>query len=190
MRQNGWCVWITGLPGSGKSVTAEVLLRLLNQKGIQAQLLSSDALRKVVTPKPAYSLEERDFVYSALVYIARLLADNGLNVVIDATGNLRCYRENARQQISMFMEVYLRCPLRVCVEREAKRAETYQAPRKIYAQAIRGKALTVPGIGQPYEPPSDPDITMDTVKLTPIECARKIMQRILLEMRRNTNPAN
>ncbi|MCK4313884.1 adenylyl-sulfate kinase, partial [Candidatus Bathyarchaeota archaeon] len=65
-----WCVWITGLPGSGKSVISHALLDLLRQKGIQAQLLSSDALRKILTPKPAYSLEERNIVYATLVYIA------------------------------------------------------------------------------------------------------------------------
>jgi adenylylsulfate kinase len=69
--RDGWCVWITGLPGSGKSTVAEALIRILLQKGIRAQLLSSDELRKVLTPKPTYSLEERDIVYATLVYIAK-----------------------------------------------------------------------------------------------------------------------
>jgi adenylylsulfate kinase len=182
--QNGWCVWITGLPGSGKSIVSEALLKLLSRENIHAQLLSSDALRKIVTPRPSYSLEERDIVYAALVYIAKLLTDNGVNVVIDATGNLRHYRENARQQISRFIEAYLKCPLKICVEREAKRAKTYEAPRHIYARATKKEASTVPGMGQPYEPPSNPEVTLDTVKLTPEQCAQKIMQRILLEIGR------
>lgn len=166
------------MPGSGKSVISEALLRALTRKAVHAQLLSSDALRKVVTPEPAYSLKERDTVYSVLAYIARLLTDNGVNVVIDATGNLRRYRENARQQIPRFIEVYLECPLEVCMKREAKRSETYQAPKDIYVRAMKGKTSTVPGFGQPYEPPSNPDVVLDTAKLTPEECARKIMARI------------
>ena len=168
------------MPGSGKSVVSEALFKLLNKRGIRAQLLSSDALRKVVTPRPTYSLEERDMVYSALVYIARLLTHNGVNVVIDATGNLKRYRENAREHLPRFIEVYLKCPLRACMEREAKRGKTYRAPNQIYARALKAETSTVPGVGQPYEPPLDPEITLDTMKITPEECAQRIMQKILL----------
>jgi len=179
MVQNGWCIWVTGLPGSGKSVVSEALLKLLNQKGISAQLLSSDALRKILTPKPSYSLEERDIVYATLVYIAKLLTQNGVNVVIDATGNLRSYRENARKQIPKFIEAYLECPLEVCMEREAKRGKTFYAPRQIYNKALEGEAPTVPGIGQPYELPLNPEITLNTMKHTPEECAQKILETVI-----------
>jgi adenylylsulfate kinase len=174
-----WCVWVTGLPGSGKSVVSEALLNLLNKNGIDAQLLSSDALRKVLTPKPTYTLEERDIVYATLVYVAKLLTQNGVNVIIDATGNLGRYRENARKQIPLFIEVYLECPLEVCMERETRRGKTYQAPKQIYANAIEGKAPTVPGIGQPYEPPLNPEVVIDTLQNTPEQAAQKILNIIL-----------
>jgi len=179
MATNSWCVWITGLPGSGKSVVSDALLKLLNQKGISAQPLSSDALRKVLTPQPTYSLEERDIVYATLVYIAKLLTQNSINVVIDATGNLRRYRENARKQIPNFIEAYLECPLEVCIQRETKRGKTYQAPKQIYASALEGKAPTVPGIGQPYEPPLHPEITINTTQNTPEQAAQIILSTIL-----------
>jgi adenylylsulfate kinase len=187
MQESGWCVWITGLPGSGKSAVSEALLVQLRQKGVRAQLLSSDKLRKVVTPEPTYSLEERDMLYSTLTYVAKLLAENGVNVVIDATGNLRRYREKARQEIPRFMEAYLKCPIRVCMKREAKRSETYSAPKGIYVRAMKGEASTVPGIGQPYERPLSPEITLDAAKLTPEECAQRILRRILLELRKHRN---
>ena len=177
--KDGWCVWVTGLPGSGKSVVSEALLKLLEKNRIQAQLLSSDALRKVLTPKPTYTLEERDIVYATLVHIAKLLTQNGVNVIIDATGNLRRYRESARKQIPKFMEAYLECPLEVCMKREAKRKETRQAPKQIYAKALKGEAPTVPGIGQPYEEPLNPEITLNTAKNTPEECAQKMLEMIL-----------
>ena len=181
MRENGWCVWITGLPGSGKSVVSKMLLKLLHERGVSAQILSSDALRKIMTPEPTYSIEERDNVYSTLAYIAKLLTENHVNVIIDATGNLRRYRERAREQIPAFMEVYLQCPLNVCVQREANRDETYHAPKHIYARATKGETSTVPGIGQPYQPPLHPGITLDTVKLKPEESANKIVKKLLMQ---------
>jgi len=174
----GWCVWITGLPGSGKSVVSEALLRLLVGRNIHAQLLSSDELRKIMTPKPSYSLEERDVVYSTLTYLAKLLTQNGTNVVIDATGNLKRYRDDARRQISRFVEVYLECPLEICIEREVRRGKTYHAPKQIYSKALEGKAPTVPGVGQPYEPPLEPELTLDTIKLSPEQCAHEIMKKL------------
>jgi adenylylsulfate kinase len=174
--KTGWCVWITGLPGSGKSVVSKALLKLLNETGVNAQLLSSDALRKILTPKPCYSLEERNAVYATLVYIAGLLTKNGVNVIIDATGNLRRYRDNARQQIGKFVEVYLQCPLEICMKREAKRKETHQAPEQIYARAKQGKAPTVPGVGQPYEPPLKPELAVDTTHDSPEQVAEKILE--------------
>lgn len=177
--KRGWCVWVTGLPGSGKSVVSEALVRRLNEKGVHAQLLSSDVLRKILTPKPSYSLEERDVVYSTLVYFARLLAENGVNVVIDATGNLRRYREAAREQIAYFFEVYLECPLDVCMRREAERSKTRGAPRQIYVKAKEGKTNTVPGVGQPYEPPLEPEVRVDAERSTPAGAAEKILQKLL-----------
>jgi len=178
MTKTGWCVWITGLPGSGKSTVSRALLELLEKDGVHAQLLSSDALRKVMTPKPSYSLEERDSVYATLVYIAELLTQNGVNVVIDATGNLHRYRDNARERISSFVEVYLECPLETCMQREGGRAATYHAPRRIYKRAGEGRAPTVPGVGQPYEPPSNAEITLDTTKYSPVESAQKVLDRM------------
>ena len=176
--ENGWCVWVTGLSGSGKSVVSETVQDLLSAHGVRAQLLSSDGLRKVMTPKPTYSIEERDIVYSSLVYIAGLLTQNGVNVIIDATGNLRRYRDEARTRIPRFVEVYLQCPMEICMEREKKRARTYHAPRKIYARALKGKSSTVPGIGQPYEEPLNAEIVLDTARCSPRECAEKILKKV------------
>jgi adenylylsulfate kinase len=180
---SGWCVWITGLPGSGKSVVSRALIELLKRKGIQVQLLSSDELRKTLTPKPTYSLEERDVVYSTLVYIAKLLTQNNVNVLIDATGNLRRYRDETRRQIPCFIEAYLECPIEVCMQREAARKETYHAPTQIYSKALKNKAAsTVPGVGQPYEAPLKPEITVNTFELSPEQAAQKILEAILTKL--------
>ncbi|MDR0797263.1 MAG: adenylyl-sulfate kinase [Nitrososphaerota archaeon] len=176
----GWCVWITGLPGSGKSVVSCTLIDILNKNGISVQLLSTDEIRKTLTPNPTYSTEERDIVYAALVYTSKMLTQNGINVLIDATGNLRRYRDDARAQITRFIEAYLDCPFDICVQRETERKETYGAPTQIYLKALQNKmSSTVPGVGQPYEIPLKPDVVVNNFVLTPKEVAQQIYQEII-----------
>ena len=125
MLSGGWCVWVTGLPGSGKSVIVEALMKRLKKQNVHAQVVSVDMLRHVITPKPTYSETERDMVYSTIAFVAKLLTQNDVNVVIDATGNRRRYRDNARKMIPRFIEAYVRCPLETCMERESKRGRRF-----------------------------------------------------------------
>lgn len=179
-QKEGWCVWVTGLPGSGKSTIAQALVNKLKERGIHAQVVSSDMLRKVVTPKPNYSDEERDMVYGAIVFVSWLLTRNGVNVIIDATANRRKYRGHARREISMFMEAYVRCPLEVCIKREARRGKTFYAPKGIYEKAFTGDSATVPGVGVPYEEPFNPEVVVDSDKLDAGRCAERILE-VLVE---------
>ncbi|MBS7247506.1 MAG: adenylyl-sulfate kinase [Candidatus Jordarchaeales archaeon] len=174
-----WTVWLFGLPGSGKSTIARELQGLLAERDIKSQILSTDLLRKVVTPNPTYSEEEREIVYGVLVFIARLLNDNGINVIIDATANRKAYREKGRKEIENILFVYVKCPLEVCMRREATRKETYGAPRKIYEKGLSGESRTVPGLGVPFEEPENPDVIVESDKLSPKECALKIFNNIM-----------
>lgn len=162
LQGSGLVVWITGLPGSGKSTVAEgVKMRV---PGIV--ILRMDELRKTVTPEPSYSDEERDLVYRALVYTAKTLADLGHNVIIDATGNLRKWRDLARQLIPRYAEVYLICRLETCAGRERTRRDTHSAPKDIYQKGAAG--WPVPGLQAPYEEPLAPELAIDT-EATPVE---------------------
>ncbi len=178
MEKKGWCVWITGLPGSGKSTVANLLLEKLKSLNIHAQIISVDMLRQYATPQPTYSEEERATIYGALVFTAKMLAENDVNVIIDATGNRRRFRDLARKAVPRFMEAYLECPLEVCVRREAERKNTHQAPTDIYKKAEKGKAPTVPGVGAPYEEPIRPEVTADSSKLSAEECTQKILAAV------------
>jgi adenylylsulfate kinase len=174
----GWAIWLTGLPGCGKSTIASLLTESLRKNGIQVQVISMDMLRKVITPRPTYSSEERKIVYDALVFVAHLLTKNNVNVLIDATANRRIYRAKASRLIPLFMEAYLKCPLEICMAREARRKVTHGAPKRIYRRGINGRSKTVPGLGAPYEEPSNPAVTVETDKLTVKQSASKILKTL------------
>ncbi|HEV8643760.1 MAG TPA: adenylyl-sulfate kinase [Methylomirabilota bacterium] len=156
-----WAIWITGLPGSGKSVLARAVVEALRARGESAVVLELDAIRKILTPAPTYSDAERDIVYRALAYMARLLTESGVPIIVDATGHRRAWRDLARALIPAFAEVQLTCPIEVCRQRERTRAAG-NAPRGIYAAAGQPGA-TVPGVDVPYEPALDPEVTVDTL---------------------------
>ena len=118
-------------------------------------------------------------VYHVLAVTAKLLTEAGVNVLIDATGNRRAYRDEARKLIARFAEVYLKCPLEICIQRESLWKETFGAPKGIYERGFKGISRTVPGLGSPYEEPLNPELTLETDKLKPEEAASKVADFIL-----------
>ncbi|WEU39806.1 MAG: adenylyl-sulfate kinase [Candidatus Odinarchaeum yellowstonii] len=174
-----FAVWITGLPGSGKSVVSERLKKLLEDAGVKTEILRMDEMRRVVTPNPKYTDEERQIVYNAISYTAMMLTKNNISVIIDATGNLRRYRELARRIIPNFMEAYIKCPLKIAMKRESERKNTLSAPTGIYEGAKTGKSKSVPGLQAPYEEPVNPEITVESDKLSVEEEANLIFKKII-----------
>ena len=139
-----FAVWMTGLPASGKSTVTRTLVDELAARGVDVAVLESDALRPVLTPRATYSEGERETFYRAMTYIGALLVTHGVPVIFDATANRRAYRAGARGAIERFMEVYVDCPLDVCIARD---------PKGIYRKAQSGQASTVPGLQASYEAP-------------------------------------
>jgi adenylylsulfate kinase len=155
-----WAIWITGPPGSGKTTLARGVAAALKARGITLKVLELDEIRKVVTPAPTYSETERDVVYRALAYMAKLLTEAGVPIIVDATAHRRAWREAARSLIPAFAEVQLLCPVEVCRERERRRRPGY-APRAIYDRAGTPGA-TVPGVDVPYEVSPGAELTLNT----------------------------
>jgi adenylylsulfate kinase len=165
-----FAVWITGLPSSGKSTVAAALVKQLEALGVDAAVLESDELRKVFTPHPVYSEGEREKFYHAMAYVGTLLVDHGVPVIFDATANRRAYRDRARHQIGRFIEVYLDCPIAVCVQRD---------PKGLYRKAQAGATSTLPGIQASYEEPERPDVVVGGDRDAPPEAAQKIVSALI-----------
>lgn len=155
-----WAIWITGPPGSGKTAVARAAAARLRERGESVTVLELDAIRQKITPRPQYTDAERDVVYRALAYMASVLVEAGVPVIVDATAHRRAWRDAARAAIRSFAEVQLLCPLDVCRERERTRPRGH-APAGIYARAGRPGG-TVPGVDVPYEVALAPDLTIDT----------------------------
>lgn len=130
-----WAIWITGLPGSGKSALARAAAADLRARGREVAVLELDAIRKIVTPAATYSDVEREAVYRILAVIAASLVEAGIPVIVDATAHRRRWRDFARGLIPRFAEVQLECPLPVGARQRASghlpacRARQHDGPR-------------------------------------------------------------
>jgi adenylylsulfate kinase len=132
-------------------------------------VLESDVLRQILTPQPRYDEQEREAFYRQMVYIGALLTRHGVPVIFDATANRRRYRDMARDQIPRFMEVYVDCPLAICIARD---------PKGIYRKASANSANTVPGLQSAYEPPEKPDVVVRGDQELPDAAAHRVMLKL------------
>lgn len=171
-----FCLWLTGLPGSGKSTIRKELEELLTLEGVSIVPLALDELRTFLTPAPKYTEEEREIVYRALVLVAQTIVEQSpKSVIIDATGNRRHFRQLARERIREFGEVYIKCAIEVCKAREAGREDT-PVEKGLYKKAEKGELKgALPGVTAPYEEPTDPEVVVSSDALTPLEAAQEIM---------------
>lgn len=144
---SGAVIWLTGLPQSGKSTLA----RHVRDRLDRAIVLDSDEVRTALGAE-AYERDDRDRFYAALARLAALLARQGHVVLVPATAPRRAHRELARAEAPVFVEVWVQTPLALCEQRDQK---------GLYAQARRGEAPNLPGLGVAYEPPVAPEVTAD-----------------------------
>jgi adenylylsulfate kinase len=142
-----FAVWLTGPPGAGKSTIADALFR----RGLRAERLESDVLRRVLMPRAGYGEEDRDAFYGAMVWVGSLLVKHGVSVLFDATAARRVWRDRARQAVEKLLEVHVDCPKELLVARD---------PKGLYRQAAEGRVSALPGIQTPYEPPLTPDLVV------------------------------
>ncbi|MFQ5616233.1 MAG: bifunctional sulfate adenylyltransferase/adenylylsulfate kinase [Anaerolineales bacterium] len=165
--KQGFAIWFTGLSGSGKSTTAEVLTSLLLERGRSLTVLDGDVVRTHLSKGLGFSAEDRDTNILRIGFVASEIARHGGAVICAAISPYRKTRNEARKMIGEnFIEVYVDTPLEVCEARDVK---------GLYARARRGEIKGFTGIDDPYEAPANPELALDTVSHTPEENAHTII---------------
>ena len=167
--KQGVCIWFTGLSGSGKSTTADVLTSLLMEHGRQVTVLDGDVVRTNLSRGLGFSKEDRDTNILRIGYVASEIVRHGGIAICAAISPYIATRDAVRSMMGedQFVEVFVDTPLEVCESRDAK---------GMYARARAGEITGFTGIDDPYEAPPDPELTLDTVAYEPAENAAKIIE--------------
>src|SRR5207247_4045438 len=172
--RQGVCVWFTGLSGSGKTRTAEVLTILLLERGRQVTVLDGDVVRTHLSKGLGFSKEDRDTNVRRIGFVAAEIVRHGGVVLCAAVSPYRSTREEVRTMVGpdQFVEVFVDTPLEVCEQRDTK---------GMYAKARRAEITGFTGIDDPYEPPSNPELCLTTTDCGPEANARRLV-RLLVEL--------
>ena len=167
--RQGVCIWFTGLSGSGKSTTADVLTSLLMEHGRQVTVLDGDVVRTNLSRGLGFSKEDRDTNILRIGYVASEIVRHGGIAICAAISPYIATRDAVRSMMGedQFVEVFVDTPLDVCESRDAK---------GMYARARAGEITGFTGIDDPYEAPPDPELTLDTVAYEPAENAVRIIE--------------
>jgi sulfate adenylyltransferase len=170
--RQGACVWFTGLSGAGKSTTAEILVTLLLEHGRPVTLLDGDIVRTHLSQGLGFSKADRDVNIRRIGFVAAEIARHGGVAVCSAVSPYRATRNDVRNLVGAerFIEIFVDTPLEVCEARDTK---------GLYAKARRGELKDFTGIDDPYEPPQNAEITLDTVNHSPEENARRILDHLI-----------
>jgi len=162
----GFTVWFTGLSGAGKSTLAEALQPVLKERGHNVEILDGDIVRTNLSKGLGFSKEDRDTNILRIGFVAHLLARNGVAVITAAISPYRDIRDQNRQLIGDFVEVYARCSIEELTRRDVK---------GLYEKALRGEIQNFTGISDPYEEPLSPEVVVDTELETMEESLAKIL---------------
>jgi ATP sulfurylase/adenylyl-sulfate kinase len=168
----GVTVWFTGLSGSGKTTVATRVHELLQERHILSERLDGDVVRQSLTRDLGFSKEDRDKNIERVTFVAKMLTRNGVVVLTAFISPYRRMRDNARAEIGDFVEVFVRTPMEVLLERDVK---------GMYKKAMAGEIQNFTGVNDPYEEPERPELILDTAKETIEESASRVIE--LLESR-------
>ena len=167
--QIGFTAWFTGIPCSGKTTIADRVAEILRGKGYKVERLDGDIVRKSLTSDLGFSKEDRDENIKRVTFVAKLLTRNGVAVLATFVSPYRERRAKTRQEIGNFVEVYTRCPVEVCMERDVK---------GMYEKALAGEIKNFTGVDDPYEEPENPELVLNTDKESIDECAQRVLEKL------------
>ncbi len=171
--EKGFTLWFTGLSGAGKTTISHLVETELHERGSRVEVLDGDVVRENLSKGLGFSKEDRDTNIRRIAFVADLLSRNGVPVITAAISPYRELRNEARELMGdRFIEVFVKASVEVCAERDVK---------GLYEKAFKGEIKEFTGVSDPYEPPLNPELILDTEHQSPEESAEAILS--LLEGR-------
>lgn len=165
----GATIWFTGLPSSGKSTIANVLAERLKGKGFKVERLDGDIIRHHLWKELGFTKEDRDENIRRAAYLAGIFTRNGIITITTFISPYRELREYARKNIGDFIELYVKCPVEVCMQRD---------PKGLYQKALAGEISNFTGVSDPYEEPLNPEVLIESDKETLEDSVTRIMDKL------------
>ena len=169
----GATLWLTGLPGAGKSTLAQALAGALGEQGRRVQILDGDDLRAGLSSDLGFSEQDRNTHVRRVGFVAQLLAAHGVIAIVPVIAPYATARNGVRQQHRdqgcRYFEVHVSTPAAECMRRD---------PKGLYARVAAGQLSGLTGFDAAYEAPTTPDLRLDTTDLTP-EMAREAVLGLL-----------
>ena len=149
----GFTLWFTGLSGSGKSTLAERVRDILLERGMKVEVLDGDVVRQNLSKGLGFSKEDRDTNIRRIGFVCHLLTRNDVVAIGAAISPYKAIRDENRKLIGRFVEVYCKCDIETLKGRD---------PKGLYEKALRGEIKNFTGVSDPYEPPENPEVIVDT----------------------------
>ncbi len=165
----GFTLWFTGLSGAGKSTISEIVYQRLKDAGRRVELLDGDVVRTNLSKGLGFSREDRDTNIRRIGWVCELLSRNGVIAITAAISPYRATRDEIRSRIPNFIEVHVDCPLEVVASRDVK---------GLYRKAMAGEIPQFTGVSDPYEPPLNPEVRVDSSSETPEQSATRIWEKV------------
>jgi len=165
----GFVIWLTGIPGTGKTTIANELTKIYHKKGLRTETMDGDEIRLGLSIDLGFSKEDRQEHARRVVFVTKLLERNDVAVNVALISPYHAFREHARGEIENFVEVYVKTPLDVCIERD---------PKGLYKKALKGEITDLTGLQDPYEEPLNPEVVIDTTTCTPLDAANTIISKL------------
>ncbi len=162
-------IWLTGIPASGKTTLALELKNFYDQKGLPIDILDGDEIRKTLSKDLGFSPEDRKEHNRRVIFVAKILAKNGVTTIIPLISPYRETREFARKEIPNFVEVWVKASVDECKKRD---------PKGLYKKAMAGEIKNLTGLQAPYEEPKNPELVLDTEKHTVEESVELIISTV------------
>lgn len=168
-RKGGLTVWLTGLSSAGKTTISRAIYENLWSRGLRVEWLDGDVVRRRLSKDLGYSKEHRDENVRRIGFVAELLTRNGVIVLVSAISPYRAARDEVREAIGSFLEVYVSAPVEVCAKRDVN---------GIYLMERTGQLHHVTGVDDPYQPPLAAEIVCATDQETLAESVAKVLAQI------------